>query len=188
MAKDRGASRPRLAAFAVPPPPGANTGFPRGGFSGNQRPNGRMAAVASCRAMNSVGRPGRLSGLLRLVALTLLLPFVALSLVQRDTMLAADANGRVMVVLCHGDDPVEMAVAVDGTLTPVDELDPHGARDRHQPCNWTPHAQPTLGGGPTTLPLPPRLHLTLNLHPLRRDHVGLMPARVPAARGPPALA
>ena len=83
---------------------------------------------------------------------------------------------------------VEMAVAVDGTLTPVDELDPHGARDRHQPCNWTPHAQPTLGGGPTTLPLPPRLHLTLNLHPLRRDHVGLMPARVPAARGPPALA
>lgn len=86
----------------------------------------------------------------QLLALALLLPFLAFSLVKPGTMLATDAQGHVMVVLCGDAAPVEMAVAGDGTLIPVAEVPGHGLK--HAACDWAPHAQPLLGPIAAALP------------------------------------
>ena len=124
----------------------------------------------------------------RLLTALLLLPFVVFSLIQPDTMLAADAQGRMMVVLCGDDMPVEMAVAADGTMTPVSELEKHQPADRHATCAWAPHGQPLLGGTLAAMPLPHLSQIALDLAPSRQAGARLLPQPVPVARGPPAIA
>ncbi|MFH5775890.1 hypothetical protein [Paracoccus broussonetiae] len=123
---------------------------------------------------------------LRAVALALLWPFACFSLVQADTMLASDANGRITMILCGSDLPVDMAVAPDGTVFPVSELDRHRELALHGACDWAPHAQALHDSAPAALPAPVAL-----VHPFdpgrtpRGPAVSLAPLP-PVARGPPA--
>ncbi|WJS83816.1 DUF2946 family protein [Paracoccus sp. TOH] len=120
----------------------------------------------------------------RLIGWLAVLPFLLLSLIVPGTMLERDARGGVTVVLCAGDDLVEMVMAADGSLSPAGKA-PHGD---HRPCDWAPHGQPLLGADIAAAPAPllQALHLARVLDlpdPLYRAEM-----LAPSARGPPRLA
>jgi hypothetical protein len=122
---------------------------------------------------------------LRALALALLIPFLAFSLLTPGTMLAPDAMGRVMVILCGDSAPVEMTVAADGSLAPADHAPDHVAD--HPPCGWASHAQQFLG-----LPvpaLPAASGLPRAFVPPPRFAIAMAPAAPlqPLARGPPRM-
>lgn len=117
-----------------------------------------------------VSAPARLRG----AALALLLPFLGFSLLSPGTMLAPDALGRVMVVLCGDAQPMPMAVAADGSLTPLS--DPAHPAAGHAPCGWAAHAQPALD--------PPPLLLPAAIQPQHRPMPVATVARVAPLRGP----
>ncbi|WP_314189820.1 DUF2946 family protein [Paracoccus yeei] len=97
---------------------------------------------------------------MRWLALVLVLPFLLLAAFKPGTMLAADAQGRIMVLLCGGHGPVEMAVGLDGTLTPVSDLG-HDPAPAKAPCGWALHGQPALTASGPVLPVPVRLSIRL---------------------------
>ena len=132
------------------------------------------------RASSRDGSGGR-----KLLALVLLVPFLALSLLKPGTMLAPDAQGRMMVVLCGDSVPVEMAVAADGTLIPVAELPAHAGD--HQPCGWAPHAQPLLAAAAAGPGLPLRRAGAPDRAPSRVAALSPAPPPPPLARGPPPI-
>lgn len=121
----------------------------------------------------------------QVLALVVLLPFLAFALVKPGTMLASDAQGRVMVVLCADAAPVEMALSADGTLTPVKELPGHGMD--HGSCDWAPHAQPALGLAGIALAQPLQIARAMGLQPVRLAVVLVRGRLSPSARGPPAI-
>lgn len=119
----------------------------------------------------------------RLALWLAVLPFMLLSLVLPGTMLVRDAQGGVTVVLCAGDGPVEMRVAPDGSLVPV-EKPPHA--DAHV-CDWAPHARvAALGAGLEAPPVPVTL-LSAGLRPAAAAHLRHADPLAPVARGPPRL-
>lgn len=105
-------------------------------------------------------KTGCRAGPLRWLALVLVLPFLLLAAFKPGTMLAADARGRIMVLLCGGHGPVEMAVGLDGTLTPVSDLG-HDPAPAKAPCGWALHGQPALTASGPVLPVPVRLSIRL---------------------------
>lgn len=143
--------------------------------------------MASRHHKDSMGKVGRKPGLWRRLSLLLLVPYLAFALVPTHSMLAADAQGRMMVVLCGHDAPVEMAVAADGTLTPVSELDQHGTGDAAQPCIWSAHGQPLLGMAAAQIALPHLALLGTDLAPARGASLHDLFAVQRAARDPPAV-
>lgn len=123
------------------------------------------------------------AGRRRILALLLLLPFLAFALVKPGTMLATDAQGRVMVVLCGDSLPVEMAVAADGNLVPVKELPGQGLK--HGACDWALHGQTVLAAGGIDLPSPHRAAMAIRLEPAETALVLARMRLTPGARGPP---
>lgn len=124
-------------------------------------------------------------GMRQILTLVLLMPFLAFALVKPGTMLATDAQGRVMVILCGDSAPVEMAIAADGTMFPVKEMPGHGME--HGSCDWAPHAQTVLDADGVNLPLPGQVAM-----PIRPDLTGKPVVlagmwQAPGARGPPAI-
>ncbi|SMO34106.1 hypothetical protein [Paracoccus laeviglucosivorans] len=143
--------------------------------------------MAFGRTATGTGNGAIRATLSRLLRLLVVLPFLGFSLIQPDTMLTADAQGRVMVVLCGSDTPVEMAVAADGTLTPVSELDRHAPGDRHPSCGWALHGQPVLGAGPALLPASQTTHVVIDPGPFMPGGLWSLPRPAPSARGPPSI-
>ncbi|HWL58076.1 MAG TPA: hypothetical protein VNQ78_15545 [Paracoccus sp. (in: a-proteobacteria)] len=124
--------------------------------------------------------------MLRALALLLLWPFISFSLIQPGTMPASDGHGRVTMILCGSDAPVEMAVAPDGTVTPLP--DQHGSSaPSHDICDWAPHQQALNdpGDAPAIAPSPVVHALARDLG-LRGPHPSAA-ALSPSARGPPAF-
>jgi len=119
----------------------------------------------------------------RLTCWLAVLPFLFFALMQPGTMLSRDAMGKVTVVLCSGDGPVDMVVAADGSLVPADQA-PHG--DSHA-CDWSLHGQPLLEGAAAGAPQPLAVADRLALWPAPSPppHGSALP--VPSARGPPAF-
>ncbi|WP_134678846.1 hypothetical protein [Paracoccus ravus] len=121
----------------------------------------------------------------RAIAALVLLPFLALSLIHAGTMPASDATGRITLVLCGSDGPVEMVVAPDGTVTPASEQ----SRPASEPpeCIWSLHTQPALSDASD--PAPDHHPVAQRIAPLLRK--ALVPAPgsipVPEARAPPLL-
>lgn len=125
------------------------------------------------------------AGMRQFLALVLVLPFLAFALVKPGTMLASDDQGRVMVILCGDTVPVEMAVAADGTMTPVKELP--GQAMKHGACDWVPHGQPVLGFAGIELPGPPQDSVPIQPG-VTAAALALPRMRLaPGARGPPAI-
>lgn len=128
---------------------------------------------------------GRRSEILRALALFLLIPFLCSTLVPPGTMPARDAQGRVTVILCGDDLPVQMVLAADGSLTPA-QAPGEGPDLAIQPCLWSHHAQPILS--PDDAPLPaPRVARTLDLPSLPATLPVVVRPPAPVARGPPAF-
>lgn len=131
--------------------------------------------IAGIRALARIGR--------HRLAMLLLLPFLCFSLLTPGTMLAPDAMGRVMVVLCGDSLPVEMAVAADGSLHPAEE---HSRKvGDHPACGWAGHAQQALDA--PAVSLPPALRPALPFAPVVA-FVPAPPSQRPwraFARGPP---
>lgn len=126
---------------------------------------------------------GRMVPARRLLWCLLLLPFLAASLIQSDTMLTRSAQGRIMVVLCGSDIPVEMVIAADGTISPVSD---HGGTDHHHDtCAWALHGQPALGLAAAGLAPPQQVQLPLGLSPAQATGLRRSALFEPAARGPP---
>ncbi len=116
------------------------------------------------------------AGLFRVCGCILLVPFLLLTLVPAAVMPTRAADGTIMLVLCTGDGPVEMAV--DLGQTPDDST-------AMQRCQWAAHAASAV--------LP---DIDLPLHPagyarqtMTMDAGLVAPAHDPhgvMARGPPA--
>lgn len=122
------------------------------------------------------------------LAVLLLLPFLCFTLLAPGTMLASDAMGRVMVVLCGDSLPVEMALGADGSLHRADDPSRgsgHGLAG-HPACGWAGHAQQALDApGPA---LPQTMQPVLRFAPVAVFVPGA-PSQHPwhaLARGPPA--
>lgn len=135
------------------------------------------------------------AALSRPAALVLLLPFLLLSLVHPGTMPSRDALGHVTMILCGSDQPVEMVIAPDGTVSPASAgqggtgkppgggtgADPHG-------CAWAPHGASLLGLDPVAIarPVPVLAGLARAAMPRAPAHGVVLPPR--RARGPPGIA
>lgn len=131
--------------------------------------------IAAVRARARIGR--------HRLGVLLLLPFLCFSLLTPGTMLAADAMGRVMVVLCGDSLPVEMAVAADGSLHRADE---HSrALGAHAACGWAAHAQQALDAPGAALPQALRPVLALAPPAVFVPRAPWALARHGFARGPP---
>ncbi|MTH76278.1 hypothetical protein [Paracoccus aestuariivivens] len=116
-----------------------------------------------------------------MLALVLLIPFLCSSLVMSGAMPAVDTEGRVTVILCGSDTPIEMALAADGTVEPISEKNPN---QPHQPCIWSSHAQHALNAvQPVVLP---SRNSRGQEFALARAALPVLPGPVPPiARGPP---
>lgn len=139
-----------------------------------------MRAQGGTCGIRAVARSGR-----HRLAMLLLLPFLCFSLLTPGTMLASDAMGRVMVVLCGDSLPVEMAIAADGSLHPAD--DHARAVADHPACGWAGHAQQALEA--PAVSLPPALRPVLPFAPVAVFVPGPPSQRAwhAFARGPPAM-
>lgn len=123
----------------------------------------------------------------RLVFAVLLLPFLLVSLLGDNTMLAKTSDSRVVVVLCTGVSQVEMVWAEDGSLKPAGDV-PRKDHDSSGPCDWMMVTQQAVNAEsldvPAFEPVPLMNHLSIG-QPL---HARRMAVLAPSARGPPLLA
>ena len=83
-----------------------------------------------------------LQTLRRAAAVLMLLPFLALCLLSPAAMLDRDASGKMVLVLCTGDGPVEMAVDL-GT----------GPPQTKQRCDWAAAHTASVFSAPFALPV-----------------------------------
>ena len=122
-----------------------------------------------------------------LVFAVLLLPFLLISLLGDNMMLAKASDSRVVVVLCTGVSQVEMVWAEDGSLKPAEDV-PQKDHDSSGPCDWMMVTQQAVTAEPLDVlafepvPLMNRLSIGQPLHARR------MAVLAPSARGPPLLA
>lgn len=119
----------------------------------------RIGRSRPARAGRPASRAVR-AALSRPLALGLLLPFLLLSLVHPGTMPARDALGHVTMILCGSDQPVDMVIASDGTVSPATTAEDAGGKvpggtgtDPHG-CAWAPHGAALLGLDPVAIALP----------------------------------
>ena len=85
---------------------------------------------------------GRIAVLRQLLFWIALGPFLALAMIAPGTMATAGTDGRVSLVLCTGDGPLEVFVDPDGSVGP-DSVPSH-EQDEYRSCAWALHAQPLL--------------------------------------------
>lgn len=133
--------------------------------------------MQASRADHRTAVIGRLTGWLAV------LPFLLFSFVLPGNMLARDATGGVIVVLCSDGRAVEMVMTADGNVQPASK----SGHDSRHACDWAPHGQPLAQGG--DLAVPPVV-LALRWLAPGSDlpaHLYLAEILAASARGPPAI-
>ncbi|RMC35312.1 hypothetical protein C9E81_08675 [Paracoccus alkanivorans] len=116
-----------------------------------------------------------------------MLPFLLISLLGDNTMLAKAPDNRVIVVLCTGTEQVEMVWAEDGSLKPADDP-PAKDHDSSNACEWTTLAQQAVTAEPSDAPDFEPVLLTNRMSIGQPLHARRMAVLAPSARGPPLLA